>query len=378
MTKRTKLLLLIPHLGGGGAERVAAQLARHLDPQQFDIHLALIAKDSPGAQPIPRWVQVHRLQRKRVRHAWFRLICLIHAERPDVVLSSMAHLNFLLLLLKPLLPPRTRILVRQNTTASSAAQTWSTCFLYRHLYRHAHAVICQSRAMAADLADRFEIPRAKLKILANPVDVATILAGSRLNQQPEWPVNAWPRLLSIGRLAHEKGVDLLLHALSEIRQHHPCVHLQILGVGPEEAALRKLSLELGLEDTVSFLGYQKDLTRFYKQATLFILPSRYEGMPNALLEAAAAGLPLVATPCSAGLCDLLENAPGAWLAQSISAESLAETVLEALQSLAVPDGSAPDSAPGRFHHAFLVPYETPVAVAAYAALIHGLAKRPPA
>ena len=374
MTQRTKLLLLIPHLGGGGAERVAAQLARHLDPHQFEIHLGLIAKDSPGAQPIPRWVQVHRLQRKRVRHAWFRLIRLIHAERPDVVLSGMAHLNFLLLLLKPLLPSRTRILVRQNTTASAAAQTWFTRFLYRYLYRRAHAVICQSRAMAADLADRFAIPRAQLKILSNPVDTATILASSPSIQHPEWPANAWPRLLSIGRLAREKGIDLLLYALSEIREHHPCVHLQILGVGPEEAALRKLSLELGLEDAVSFLGFQEDLASFYKQATLFILPSRYEGMPNALLEAAAAGLPLVATPSSAGLCDLLENAPGAWLTQSISAESLAETILEATQSL-VPSR---DSEPQRFRHGFLVPYETPVAIAAYAALIQSLAKRPPA
>ena len=372
MKQRTKLLLLIPHLGGGGAEQVTAQLARHLDPQRFEIHLCLVSCDHPGAKPIPRWVQVHRLHRKRVRYAWFQLIRLIRAERPDVILSGMAHLNFLILLLKPFLPTSTRILVRQNTTASAAAPTSLSRLLYRRLYPRADAVLCQSDAMATDLTANFAVATDKLKVVSNPINVQAIRAASASVSQSNWPAKATPRLLFAGRLAAEKGLDLLLHAMCEVQQQHPRVHLTILGAGPEEARLRQLSLNLNLETAVSFPGYKKNLSDFYAHATLFVLPSRYEGLPNALLEAAAAGLPLAATPCSAGLSNLLQNAPGTWLAQSITVESIARTILEALAVLT--SSSQPEKeSPQRFHHAFLAPFETCNAIAVYEAIIESSA-----
>jgi glycosyltransferase involved in cell wall biosynthesis len=368
MAQRIKLLLLIPHLGGGGAEQVTAQLARHLNPQHFEIHLCLIGEDRPGTKSIPRWVHIHRLHRRRVRHAWLPLVQLIRAEKPDVILSGMAHLNFLILLLKPLLPRRTCILVRQNTTASSVAKTWLYRLAYRHLYRRAHTIVCQSSAMASDLAAAFALPAAKLKVAANPIDVKVIQAACAVCHRGT-PPDSWPRLLTVGRLAPEKGIDLLLHVLQEVKQIHPQVHLQILGVGREESALRQLSIELNIADAVTFAGHHDNPPDFYTEATLFVLPSRYEGMPNALLEAAAAGLPLVATPCSAGLCELLQNAPGTWLANAISAESLAQTILAAIEAL--------HTQPHRFDHTFLTPFETSTAVAAYASLIEEAARARP-
>ena len=129
---------------------MAAELARHLDPWRFEVHLCVITEDRYGAPLIPRWVQVHRFRRKRVRSAWFQIIWLIRSERPDVVLSGMAHLNFLVLLLRPFLHFHLRILVRQNATASATSPSLLTRLLYRHLYPRAHAVICQSQAMADD------------------------------------------------------------------------------------------------------------------------------------------------------------------------------------------------------------------------------------
>jgi glycosyltransferase involved in cell wall biosynthesis len=364
MTQRTKLLLIIPHLGGGGAERVVAHLALYLNPEHFEIHLCLVTKESYGVQPIPRWVQVHRLQRRRVRHACFQLIRLIRTERPDVVLSGMSHLNFLILLLKPFLNRRVRILIRQNTTAS--VQTCLTRIFYRYLYPFADIVICQSGAMAADLAANFGIAPSKLAILANPIQVSALRAAS-LAQTPDSVRPYWPRLLAVSRLAPEKGLDLLLRAVKEVSLNYPQVHLQILGVGPEEAALKKLAVELEVESSITFSGYRDNLTATYAEATLFVLPSRYEGLPNALLEAAAAGLPLVATPCSAGVIDLLNDASGAWLASAISSESLAAAILAALPA-------RPDTSP-RFQHAFLAPFEIETSIAAYAALIQAAADR---
>ena len=297
MKQPIKLLLLIPHLGGGGAERVMAQLARHLDTMRFEVHLGLIAQDFPGAEELPSSVRVHRLDCERVRRAGPALLRLVRAIQPDAILSGMAHLNFLVLLLKPLLPRHTRLLVRQNTTASSAANSWFKQLPYRWLYPRADKILCQSQAMADDLSDRFAIPPDKLAVLANPIDIHPNLAEP-VGVTSVWPEDAWPRLLTVGRLSPEKGIDLLLGAMPLILGRYPKACVAILGSGPEELALRKLSDELHLGGAVNFTGHRENLADFYAGTTLFVQPSRYEGMPNALLEAAAARLPIVATPCS--------------------------------------------------------------------------------
>jgi len=142
-----------------------------------------------------------------------------------------------------------------------------------------------------------------------------------------------PHLLAVGRLSREKGFDLLLEAMVSVRERFPDVDLIIAGVGKEEAALKGQSRSLHLETAVSFIGYVDRLYEFFPGTTLFVLSSRYEGMPNSLLEAAAAGLPLVATPASEGITDLLRDRPGIWLANEISAEALAATLITALEEI---------------------------------------------
>ena len=361
MKQRIKLLLAIPHLGGGGAERVIANLARHLDPQRFEIHLVLLTDDGPGAEVPPEWVIVHRFGASRVRDARFRLLRLIRAERPDVILSGMAHLNFLLLLLKPFFPCRTTLLIRQNTTASAAATGVLTHLAYRYLYPRADRIVCQSQDMADDLSRSFGIVPEKLVVLTNPVDVVGIRASCVAQTEPHSAIAH--RLLCVGRLSPEKGVDLLLHALPAVKTIHPNIHLTILGTGRAAKFLQQLAVQLGIESTVTFAGYA-DPADYYATTTLFVLPSRNEGMPNALLEAAAAGLPIVATPCCQGVTDLLHNAPGTWITPAIDPESLTQTILTALTELR----SSPN-AQVRFDHAFLAPFELPTAIAAYSSLL---------
>jgi glycosyltransferase involved in cell wall biosynthesis len=374
-TRRIRLLLLIPHLGGGGAERVTAQLARWLDPERFELHLVLCTPDGPGAraEELPKSVTVHRIGASRVRHAAMPIVRLVKKLQPDAILSNMAHLNFLVLALRPLLPAGTRILIRQNTTASAAAKTMLTRLAYRQLCPRADAILCQSQAMAADLHRHFGIARKKLAVFPNPIDIAEIReAVAEQNTAPHWPAQAWPRLLSVGRLSHEKGYDLLLTALRTVRALYPRTRLAILGAGPEEATLRRLSHESGFSDAVDLPGYVNSPAEWFAEATLYVQPSRLEGMPNALLEAAAAGLPVLSTPSSRGVSALLGDAPGTWVAGEVSAESLGQAVLRALSALS--DGVAPADRlePVRFEHAFLDPFESRVAAAACGTLIESV------
>ena len=351
MARRTRILLLLSHLGGGGAEHVMAMLARGLSQQKYEVHLALVGHaDAPG-ESLPPWITVHALGAGRARAAAFPLLRLIWRLRPDVALTGAAEVSLLVLMLRPLFPPEVSVLVRQNATVSSVVAFGKlprfTRLLYRVLYRNSDHVICQSRAMATDLAFAAGIGEERIAVLPNPVDLKGIRAAM-LAPAPE--SSPTPQLLAVGRLSPEKGYDLLLQAMTTVREHFPAVHLMIAGSGNEESTLRELSSELGLETVVCFAGHVDRPYALFARSTLFVLSSRHEGMPNALLEAAAAGLPLVATPACGGVVDLLRDRPGAWLAAEISADALADAIIAALSTIR----------PGeRFSHDFL-PSNAPV------------------
>jgi glycosyltransferase involved in cell wall biosynthesis len=360
---RPRVLLLIPHLGGGGAERVTELLARGLPPNKYELHLGLITQ-SNSDKTLPASVHVHCLGARRVRAGAFRLFRLIWRLKPELILSGMAHLNFLVLLLRPFFPRGTRVLVRQNgtisVTLSFGGLPWYTRLLYRLLYRRADRVICQTKSMAADLTRELKVPENRLAVLPNPVDVEEIRTAIGLNAAPYITSGPGPHLLAVGRLAREKGFDLLLKAMVSIQSKFPQASLLIAGVGPQEAALKAECHALRLDEAVCFAGSINHPWTLFPAATLFVLPSRHEGLPNALLEAAAAGLPIVALPASRGVMDLLRNQPGVWLASTLSEDALAASLLAALRVLR----------PGqRFAHRFIEAYRIDRAIQAYENLI---------
>ena len=356
-----RILLLIPHLGGGGAERVAALLARGLPAEKYELHLGLITQ-SQTSEALPNSFNLHTLGAPRVRAGAFRLLRLVHRLKPELILSSMAHLNFLVLLLRPFFPRGTRVLVRQNSTVSATLAFDGvpayTRLLYRLLYRRADRVICQTLSMAADLARELGVPENRLAVLPNPVDVEVIRTSIGLNSALQ--TSPGPHLLAVGRLAPEKGIDLLLKAMVSVRREFPKVSLLIAGAGAEETALKVECHALGLDATVHFAGYIDRPWTLFPSATLFVLPSRHEGLPNALLEAAAGGLPIVALPASGGLAELLRGQSGVWLAPTLSEDALAASLLAALRALR----------PGeRFAHSFVEAFRIDRAIQAYERLI---------
>ena len=149
---RSRVLLLIPHLGIGGAQHVVSTLARHLNVDKYEVHLALITESDSTCPKLPSSVTLHCLGAKRTRYATFRLLRLIWRVRPDVILIGMAHLAPPLLLPRKFLPRGTRIFVRQNGALSATLADLKPRILSRSLlaaaYRRANVIICQSSATA--------------------------------------------------------------------------------------------------------------------------------------------------------------------------------------------------------------------------------------
>jgi glycosyltransferase involved in cell wall biosynthesis len=271
----------------------------------------------------------------------------------------MFHLNFLVLLLRPLFPRATRILVRQNGMLSGRSIRRSRLerFLYRLTYPRADAIVSQTRAMADEMRHVL-CSKAKILVLRNPVDLEGIRQLAARN--PSRWAGCGPNLLAVGRLSPEKGFNLLLEAFARVRVENPGANLVILGEGSERNSLQSLRSALRLESCVWFAGYVSDPESWFAGATVLVIPSRCEAFPNVLLEGAAAGLPIVATPCSMGMTELIRGQTGIWLSRDVSSQALARSLSSALATLR----------PGeRFPHAWLAPFDLPHAIEEYETLI---------
>lgn len=367
MSARPKILFLIPHLGGGGAEQVVSLLVRHISRADFEPHLALITQAEVDPHAVPADVRLHPLGARRVRNAAWPLLKLIRRLQPDVIFSGIFHLSFLVLLLRPLLPKKTRIVIRQNGTVSQSLTLdelpFYTRFLYQRLYPRADRIVCQSAAMARDLASVLPLPEEKLVVLANPLEIGAI--RERAATLPSQWLGEGPHLLAVGRLSHEKGMDLLLAALTRLRENFLDANLVLAGEGPEASALESQSAVSRLDAVVRFAGHLPDPAEYFPGASCFVLPSRHEGLPNALLEAAAAGLPIVSSPASEGLVELIDGQPGCWLAEEPTAESLCTALQEALHTLE----------PGeRFPHPWVERFAIEHSLPAYESFFRAVAK----
>jgi glycosyltransferase involved in cell wall biosynthesis len=153
------------------------------------------------------------------------------------------------------------------------------------VWKHAGCVVANSRGLK-ELANKFS-PEVPIKVIPNGVNIDEFSPRKRSWKDPE--------LLFVGRIVYQKGLDLLIKALSTLRDLN--WQLTIVGDGPYLSVIQALAAELKINDRITFAGWvQKDqIEGYYQKANLFVFPSRHEGMSNALLEAMAMGLPVVAS-----------------------------------------------------------------------------------
>jgi glycosyltransferase involved in cell wall biosynthesis len=155
------------------------------------------------------------------------------------------------------------------------------------------------------------VPGRKLSVVANGIDTSRFVgAGSRTALRERWGIPASaPVIGTVGRLAEIKRQDLLIAAFARLRKQRPDAHLFLVGDGPLRDVLEQQAAHLGVADSVHFAGYQPHPERFLQGMDMFALTSRSEGMPLAVLEAWAAGVPVVAS-CVGGLPEMVSDQRG--------------------------------------------------------------------
>ena len=301
------VLFVLPSFAGGGAERVMLHLIERLDRSQFSPSLIVMTSKGPLAELLPQDVPLIDLAQPRLRHAWPSLIGAIRSVRPRAVVSSHGYVNLFLLAGRWFLPFGTRVILREANMPSlslpAGPKPSLMRWLYRSYYPRAHAVICSSHMMMGEMAGEIGVDRKRLYILPNPVDASVIREASNAVQIPEV---CSKHFLASGRLTWQKGFDRLISLFADLPGEY---RLTILGDGAEYPALQAICHRLGLSSRIKMLGFEDNPWLHYAAADAFLMPSRWEGMPNAALEALACGTPVIATPESGALAEVAVSAP---------------------------------------------------------------------
>lgn len=298
-----RALVLISSLATGGAERVAVCLLRHLARQVERVPICTVTRrhDGPFAGELTRaGVPRHDLGARRLAdpQALRRLARLLREKRIDVLHAHGQDASILAAAARHVC--RFRLVVTRHVL-EEPANDWRQSIRARGAllaFRHADAAVAVSSAAADRLAELAGMPRSSVRVLLNGIDLEQIVAppqaAARAQLAAQYPISTSDRLVLVPAVLRlGKGHDLLLSALPLLRLLVPGVRLLFAGSGEEESRLRERAAAFG--GAVLFLGERSDVPSLLSASELAVLPSRSEALPTALIEAAAAGRPVVAT-----------------------------------------------------------------------------------
>ena len=327
-----RVLFLIPSLRLGGAERVVTLLLQQLPRDRFELHLGLVEAAGEFLAELPSDVTVHDLGAGRVRRALVPLAKLTRRLRPDVIVPNLGYLNLLILAARPLLPRGTAVVPIEHTTLSAEVAEQERPALwraaYRLLYPRAQRIVACSHAIADDLVSSFGLDPGRIRMIRNPIDESRIEAALANGRSP-FPGDG-PHVVGVGRLSAVKGYDRLIEAFALVVNGGIGADLWLVGDGPDREALEAQSAGLGLTEHIHFAGYQREPYPWMRFAHVFAQSSRREGLPVAVLEAAACGARLVAFDCPGGTREIVSAIPGAQLVADGDVRGLAKAIARAL------------------------------------------------
>lgn len=323
-----KILFSISGLGSGGAEKVASLLVNQLAMKHEILLMTRVSRTTFFYPVDPRVKIVELIDRpaatrlKKIVSYTLRLRNQIVQENPDVIISFMTENNISVSTAKLLSGKKSKLIISERTDPTRHIASLGTRIFRRVTYLFVDKLVVQTTNVQK-WAESFMFP-GKTKVIPNPFSLSEL----QLNSQKEMVANT-PYILSIGRLTKEKGHDLLLEAFRMISSK-VSQDLVIVGEGAERRDLESKIIELGLEGRVHVKGNKSNVYDYYAEADLFVLPSRYEGFPNALGEALICGTPAVSFDCPSGPSDILQGSMSKYLVEPENVGALAHKMLSLL------------------------------------------------
>lgn len=325
-SKPFDVLIVVSHLGAGGMQRVVTSLANAWSANGYKVGVvvrgtnvkdAFVLSSAVSRIELPAVVFRRRLLYVAtifsiVLWAWKlrstikksktpRVVSFIRTTNVQVILACLGLKNVRVVISERNDP------LRQNL--GKLAPFWN--LMSRLLYRYADVVTANSRGVLDSM--KSYVPADRLAHVPNPLTIPHADGGVFAEH---------PVVLAVGRLVPQKGYDVLLAAFACFAARHPDWLLWMVGDGPLRGTLKRQADELGISARVRWVGAVADPFPYYRTAEIFALSSRYEGMPNALLEAMGCGLPAVVTNASPGPLEVVEHEKSGLVVPSDDAERM--------------------------------------------------------
>lgn len=327
--------ILLSDLRGGGAERVCLDLAYEFKKRGFDVEIVLLNEQGSFLEEAKNNFTVIDLCVSRVRAAPIDLYKYLHNNKPDVLLIAMWPLTAIGSIVSRLASSRTKVIITEHGILSAQYKSWgklhhimlriSTAIGYR-LSNHRVGV---SKGVANDMASLSRLGTKKFVTIYNPIPKKSIADQQTRNTvNGLWSEDYRKRVLAVGTMKAVKNYPLLLKSFLNVKDEN--TQLMFVGDGDGRDELEQLAIDLGVADRVLFAGFQPDPTPFYETADLFVLSSNYEGFGNVIVEALAAGTPVVSTDCPSGPAEILENGKYGKLVPVGDVDAMASAIDEAL------------------------------------------------
>ncbi len=333
---KVRVAIFTSNMDGGGAERAMAKLAGGIAEQGYDVDLVLSRAEGHYLTEVPDTVRIVNLDASRVLASIPGLVRYLRRERPAAMLTSMNYVNVVGIWARALARVETRLVVNeQNALSLEAGHSPRRRHrllprLIGRFYPWADRIVSVAGGTADDLARTTGLSRERIEVVHNPIVTPKLKELAKASVDHPWfRPGEPPVVLSVGRLSRQKDFGTLVRAFARVRDRRPA-RLVILGEGPERGSVESLISELGLDEAAALPGWVDNPYPWMAHAGVYVLSSRWEGLPSVLIEALYCGVPIVATDCLSGPREILEGGEHGLLVPVGDVEALARGIESAL------------------------------------------------
>lgn len=304
---KKKIFFLINNLGGGGAEKVLIHLINFMPRDKYEPILVLIDEEEEYLEAVNSNIKIIYLHKKRwidIFKVLLNLIIALYREKPEISISFLAYSNILMMISRLFCFFKIKIILTEHTLLKEhllAEQRFSLLkiLLSKILFPFSDCILTVSKSAKNNLIKNFHIKDERIKLIYNPCDLNEIDLLKCKKEDLILPFKDKPYLISVGRFIERKKFDNIIKAFNLIKDEIN-ENLILLGQGHQYDNLKKLCVDLKLEERVFFLGFKKNPFIYMKNASAFVFVPEHESFGMVIVEAMAAGTPVITSKGDAG------------------------------------------------------------------------------
>jgi glycosyltransferase involved in cell wall biosynthesis len=334
---KTKITFFLPSLVGGGVEKVFVTLANGLSKNNYSVDFVLSNAMGVHLSALDKEINVINLGKTHVATSFWGLTRYLRANQPPVIITGLSNANAAALLASRFFSRSTKTIITQHINWSQvlinnpSSKEVLVYYLSKYLYPLATRIVGISAGITNEIHNMRNIDPRKIVCIYNPVVTTQMLEFAKQQPHHKWFAKKnEPILIGAGRLEQQKDFETLIRAFHKVQSQIAC-KLIILGEGSERKKLERLIHDLNLTHRVELPGFFSNPYSFIAHADLFVLSSRYEGLPTVLIEAIGCKTPVVSTNCLSGPAEILDEGKYGKLVDVGNVDALAEAIIETIQ-----------------------------------------------